>query len=191
MKELFDKIRRYYRQICMIVIRDGWKKAKWLKKHKIFYHIGEHCYYCPNLLPAEPFLVCLHDNVVISAGVRLVTHSVANIVFNYEERSKNYYCRYGKIEIHDNVYIGADVTINFGVTIGENCIIAAGAVVTKDVEPGSVMAGVPARRIGNYETVKEKTLAFSRAIGDVGMDKTVANLMKHSPVVFDIDEEVE
>lgn len=191
MKELFDKIRRYYRQICMIVIRDGWKKAKWLKKHKIFYHIGEHCYYCPNLLPAEPFLVCLHDNVVISAGVRLVTHSVANIVFNYEERSKNYYCRYGKIEIHDNVYIGADVTINFGVTIGENCIIAAGAVVTKDVEPGSVMAGVPARRIGSYETVKEKTLAFSRAIGDVGMDKTVANLMKHSPVVFDIDEEVE
>lgn len=191
MNILLDKFQRYYRQICMILIRDGWKKAKWLKKNKIFYHIGEHCYYCPNILPAEPFLVCLHNNVVISAGVRLVTHSVANMVFNYEEHTKDYYCRYGKVEIHDNVYIGADVIINFGVTIGKNCIIAAGAVVTKDVESGSVMAGIPARRIGNYEDVKKKTLEFSKSIGNVGTDKTVANLMKHSPVVFDIDKEVE
>lgn len=191
MKVLFDKWRRCYRQICMILIRDGWKKARWLKKHKIFYHVGEHCYYCPNLLPAEPFLVCLHDNVAISAGVRLITHSVANIVFNYQENTKDYYCRFGKIEIHNNVYIGADAVINFGVTIGENCIVAAGAVVTKDVEPGSVVAGIPARKIGNYEDVKKNTLEFSRDIGDVGMDKTVANLMKHAPVEFDINRETE
>lgn len=190
MKVLFDKMRRYYRQICMILIRDGWKKAAWLKKHDVFYHIGDHCYYCPNLLPAEPFLVCLHDNVVISAGVRLITHSVANMVFNYEEQSRDYYCRYGKIEIHQNVYIGADAIVNFGVTIGENSIIAAGAIVTKDVEPGSVMAGVPARRIGSYDAVKEKTLAFSKSIGNVGTDRTVANLMKYAPVLFDIDNEV-
>lgn len=190
MKVLFDKMRRYYRQICMILIRDGWKKAAWLKKHDVFYHIGDHCYYCPNLLPAEPFLVCLHDNVVISAGVRLITHSVANMVFNYEEQSRDYYCRYGKIEIHQNVYIGANAIVNFGVTIGENSIIAAGAIVTKDVEPGSVMAGVPARRIGSYDAVKEKTLAFSKSIGNVGTDRTVANLMKYAPVLFDIDNEV-
>ena len=40
-KIIGDKFRRYYRQYKMITIRDGWKKARWLKKHKIFYHIGE------------------------------------------------------------------------------------------------------------------------------------------------------
>ena len=38
---LYDKIRRYHRQIKMILIRDGGKKAKWLKQNKIFAEIGE------------------------------------------------------------------------------------------------------------------------------------------------------
>jgi UDP-2-acetamido-3-amino-2,3-dideoxy-glucuronate N-acetyltransferase len=44
--------------------------------------------------------------------------------------------------------IGANVTIVCGVTLGTYCFIGAGAVVTKDVEPYALMAGVPAKRIG-------------------------------------------
>lgn len=44
--------------------------------------------------------------------------------------------------------IGANVTIVCGVTLGAYCFIGAGAVVTKDVEPYALMAGVPAKRIG-------------------------------------------
>ena len=44
--------------------------------------------------------------------------------------------------------IGANATIVCGVTLGEYCFIAAGAVITKDVEPFALMAGVPAKRIG-------------------------------------------
>lgn len=44
--------------------------------------------------------------------------------------------------------IGANATIVCGVTLGERCLIAAGAVVTKDVAPYALMAGVPARQIG-------------------------------------------
>lgn len=44
--------------------------------------------------------------------------------------------------------IGANSTIVCGVTLGERCLIAAGAVVTKDVPPYALMAGVPARQIG-------------------------------------------
>jgi UDP-2-acetamido-3-amino-2,3-dideoxy-glucuronate N-acetyltransferase len=44
--------------------------------------------------------------------------------------------------------IGANATIVCGSTLGEYCFIAAGAVVTKDVAPFAMMAGVPARRIG-------------------------------------------
>lgn len=188
MKILFDKLKRYYQQIALIVIRDGWKKAKWLKKHKVFHYIGEHCYYNPNILPAEPFLVALHNNVIIAAGVRLITHSVENNIFNYEENTKEYYCRFGKIEIHDNVYIGANVIINHGVTIGSNSIIAAGAIVTKDVEEGSIMAGIPAKKIGSYNELKDKTWRISREIGSNITDKSVKNLIKYYPVSFDIDK---
>lgn len=189
-KIIGDKFRRYYRQYKMITIRDGWKKARWLKKHKIFYHIGENVYYTPNILPAEPFLVCLHNNVAISAGVRLITHSIAATVFNHEENTDKYITKFGKIEILDNVYIGANVCVNPGVTIGPNAIVAAGAVVTKDVAEGVVVGGVPARVIGSYEEVKEKTLKESKKYGNVKSgDLFVKDLLKINPITFLIDEE--
>ncbi len=52
-----------------------------------------------------------------------------------------------KVEIGNNVWIGANVTILPGVSIGEGAIVAAGAVVSKDIEPNTIAAGVPARQI--------------------------------------------
>lgn len=51
------------------------------------------------------------------------------------------------IHICRNVWLGANVTVLPGVTIGENAIVAAGAVVTRDVEPNTIVAGVPAKFI--------------------------------------------
>jgi acetyltransferase-like isoleucine patch superfamily enzyme len=51
------------------------------------------------------------------------------------------------VVIEDDVWIGANVTVVDGVTIGAHSVVAAGAVVTRDVEPYSVVAGVPARRL--------------------------------------------
>lgn len=53
-----------------------------------------------------------------------------------------------KVTIEDNVWIGAGVTITCGVRIGTGSIIGAGSVVLKDVEPYSIVAGVPAKVIG-------------------------------------------
>ena len=50
--------------------------------------------------------------------------------------------------IGDSCFIGLHAVILPGVTIGKNCIVGAGAVVTKDVEDGLVVAGVPAKAIG-------------------------------------------
>lgn len=56
------------------------------------------------------------------------------------------------IRIEDDCWIGANATILAGVTIGRGSIVGAGAVVTRDVPPGSVVAGVPARVIRQRST---------------------------------------
>ena len=55
---------------------------------------------------------------------------------------------YLKTTVKKGSTIGANATIICGVTLGENCFIAAGAVVNKDVKEFALMAGVPARQIG-------------------------------------------
>lgn len=182
-----DSIKRMLIQFNMLAIRNGWKKAEYLKKKGVFHHIGEHCFYQSTILPAEPFLVSLHNNVAISAGVRLITHSAAHVVYDYEDKTDEYLCRHGKIEIHDNVYIGADVIVNMGVTIGSNCIIAAGAVVTHDIPSGSVAAGVPAKIIGTYEEAKAKHKKYSEKYTQKGLKEpcTVAQMTELYPIEFD------
>lgn len=54
----------------------------------------------------------------------------------------------GPIEIDDYVWIGPNVTVLHSVKIGRGAVIAAGSVVTKDVEPYSIMGGIPAKKIG-------------------------------------------
>ena len=53
----------------------------------------------------------------------------------------------GKVHIKKNAWIGANTSILAGVTVGENAVVAAGAVVTKDVPRDTVVGGNPARVI--------------------------------------------
>lgn len=55
----------------------------------------------------------------------------------------------GPIVIEDNAWIGAGVTLTDGVRIGRDAVVGAGSVVTKDVAPYDIVAGAPARVIGN------------------------------------------
>lgn len=61
----------------------------------------------------------------------------------------------GRIVLEDDVWLGANVVVVSGVCIGRGAVVAAGAVVTKNVEPGSIVGGVPARLI----KMREESLA--------------------------------
>lgn len=65
-----------------------------------------------------------------------------------DAKERNTLIEYAKpIAIGDNVWIGGDVTIVPGVSIGDNCVIGAGSVVTKDIPPNTLAAGNPCRPI--------------------------------------------
>lgn len=72
--------------------------------------------------------------------------------FNFESEIKP---KIGDIVIHDAVWIGANVIISPGITIGENSIIGANSVVTKDVPPFAIVGGVPAHII-RYKNIKKR-----------------------------------
>ena len=74
-------------------------------------------------------------------------HSLDPIIRASDEDQK--YRRCAPVVIRDNVFIGAKCIILKGVTIGENSIIGAGSVVTKNVPANQIWAGNPAKYIRN------------------------------------------
>lgn len=89
--------------------------------------------------------ITIGDNTLIGHNVVLTT---LNHDFMPEKRSTTYPA---PIIIGKNVWIGANATVVPGVTIGDNAVIAAGAVVAKDVPENTVVGGVPARIIKKIE----------------------------------------
>jgi maltose O-acetyltransferase len=81
------------------------------------------------------------DNVSVSPEVMILTaqHRVDDPEFRVENR---------RVVIEDHVWIGTRATILPGVTLGRGSVVAAGAVVTRDVAPFAIVGGVPARTVG-------------------------------------------
>ncbi|HEX6567183.1 MAG TPA: sugar O-acetyltransferase [Chthoniobacterales bacterium] len=96
--------------------------------------------------------VDIGDLVMIGPNVNIITagHPV-------EPSKRRAYIEAKPIVIEKNVWIATAVTILGGVTVGENSVIGAGAVVTKDVPANSFVAGVPAKVIRSLEDALDKT----------------------------------
>ncbi|AKB71761.1 Chloramphenicol acetyltransferase [Methanosarcina mazei C16] len=87
--------------------------------------------------------ITIGSRVAISPGVILISSSEPNF-----SKIKQYVKTvHGTIQIKDDAWIGAGAIILPNITIGEGAVVGAGAVVTKDVDPYTIVAGVPAKKI--------------------------------------------
>ena len=89
------------------------------------------------------------DGAMSAPGLRIAT-----INHDMNERHTKY--TYGKVLVKKNAWLGMNVTICPGVTIGEYAVVAAGAVVTKDVPDYAVVGGVPAKVIRYLDPEEQK-----------------------------------
>ena len=122
-------------------------------------HPGFHCDCGKNISVGDNFLanynvvildrgpVTIGNNVLIGPGV--VISSVGHPISTKGRRA--HLARTNPVVIGDDVWIGANATIIPGVTVGNNVIIAAGAVVTEDVPDNCMVAGVPAKFVKAIE----------------------------------------
>ena len=100
--------------------------------------IGNHVYFNTGTI-ISTLSVEIGDHVVINAGALLIDHNGYGLDGNPAVKKP--------VKIGDHVWIGMRAIILKGVTVGNNSVVGAGAVVTRDVEPNTVVAGNPARKI--------------------------------------------
>lgn len=100
-------------------------------------------------------LIELNDNCVVTGSTLILTHdfSIYHAAIGCKKITKNdpEFKRTGKVIIGENAFVGANCIILPGVNIGNNSIVGAGSVVTKDVTPDTIVAGNPARIIKSVD----------------------------------------
>lgn len=99
--------------------------------------------------PAHCWLITIGDNVTMAPRVHILAHDASTKGFLN-------YTKIGRVNIGNNVFIGAESVVLPNVTIGDNVVIGANSTVTKDIPPNSVYAGNPAKFICTIDEYIEK-----------------------------------
>lgn len=149
--------------LAILYIKGGVSYAQY-----IGVNIGSDCRIYTTYFGSEPFLITIGSHVTVTSGVKFLTHDGTGGLMR-DQKGRRYL--YSPIEVGNNVFIGVNAVIMPGVKIDNNVIVAPGAVVTKSVPSGVIIAGVPARIIGKYKDLEERVLL--EYISDQDIDKTL------------------
>jgi maltose O-acetyltransferase len=118
-------------------------------------HIGSHCVVGEQCVLDGRGGLTIGDNVNISGYTIILTAG-------HDPQSATFEGYAAPVAIGDRAWIGTRALILPGVTIGTGAVVAAGAVVSKDVEPFSMVGGVPARALGMRTKDLSYTLSYLR-----------------------------
>lgn len=135
---------------------------------------------------SRPALVSIGNNVDINMYFQILTHDWASFVFR--TKYHDFVNSSGKVKIGSNIYIGTNVIVLRGVTIGDNCVIGAGSVVTHDIPANSVAVGIPCRVVCSLDEYyqKRKAKGLSEAVEYV---KTFQKNFGRDPLPHELHEE--
>lgn len=149
----------FYRRVFSVEIGE----ATSVHRHCRFYRaagvsIGAHSVINRDVLLDGRMGLHIGDNVSISEGSQILTleHDPNSPSFNY---------RGAPVVIGDRVFLGARSSVLPGITVGEGAVVAAGAVVTKDVPAFAIVGGVPARPIGQRRNDLSYELTYRKFLG--------------------------
>jgi len=121
------------------------------------------------MFSTEPWLITIGNDVYITNGCQFITHDGGTLILRKEVPDLELTA---PIKIGNNVYIGLNVTIMPGVTVGDRVIIGTGSIVTKDIPNNSVAVGVPARVIKTVDEYLEVAKRKSLKVGHLkGIEK--------------------
>lgn len=149
--------KRLVQTIALNMQRGAKTRGDWCRKKKIFSEFGYNVRYQIRIIPLYPELIKIGSNINLSSGVQLITHDAIQSVYNHMPGNMRHLPEKAEcIEICDNVFIGAGCTILGNVRIGPNVIVSANSLVNRDLEPGGIYGGTPARRIGDFDTFWRK-----------------------------------
>lgn len=159
------RLRMLWYQFRMLTIRDGVKRTAYLKKRNVYAGIGENVMIQSRKIPLYPELIRIGNNVRMASNVLFVTHDVVHNMLNRISPKTEkilvggvFHEKVGCIEIGNNVFIGTGSIILYDTKIGSNVIVAAGSIITKDVPDNVVVAGIPAKVIGTFDTFLDKRI---------------------------------
>lgn len=110
-------------------------------------HVGDNFLTNYNVTILDVAPIYIGDDVMIGPNTLITT--VGHPISPKRRKERHGICK--PVHIGNNVWLGGNVTVLPGVTIGNNSVIAAGAVVTKDVPDNCVVGGVPAKRLKGIE----------------------------------------
>lgn len=133
--------------------------------------VGSHCVFrYPRTIridTSRPSLVSIGNYVDMNMNFQILVHDWGCFVFR--NKYHDFINSTGKVTIGNNIYFGTNVTVLKGVTIGDNCIIGAGSIVTHDIPENSVAVGVPCKVVCTLDDyyLKRKKVAIKEAFEHV------------------------